>query len=85
MELKYKPEHQSTVPDALSRDPVEGNVMVTVTINSEEEQILGKVQAEQQMDHKLAQLIECLEQGVLDLMTLSIKLHPPKNNLGLHP
>jgi len=36
-----------------------------VTTSSEEKQILGKVQAEQQTDHKLVQLIEYLEQGML--------------------
>jgi len=42
-------------------------VVMSVTASDEEEQNLGKVQAEQHMDHKLAQLIEYLEQGVLPI------------------
>jgi len=65
MELKYKPGSQNSAADALSRGPVENSVVMSVTASDEEEQNLGKVQAEQCINHKLAQLIEYLEQGVL--------------------
>jgi len=69
LKLEYKPGHQNTAADALSRAPVDTSPVLAVTVDEDSdgsvEPVLGKVQAEQRRDPELTKMMNYLERKEL--------------------
>ena len=68
LKLEYKPGHQNTAADALSRAPVGASPVFAVSVEGDDgskEPVLGKVQTEQRNHPQLCKLIEYLEKAKL--------------------
>ena len=61
LELKYKPECQNMAADASSRMPVKNCDVCIVSTCDEENEVLIRIQPEQQKDGKLFQIINYLK------------------------
>ena len=69
LKLEYKPGHQNTAADALSRAPVGNSSVLTVSAegngNCVNDLVMGRVQAEQRKDPEVCKLINYLERAKL--------------------
>ena len=69
LKLEYKPGHQNTAADALSRAPVGNSSVLTVSAegngNCVNDLVMGRVQAEQRKDPEVCKLINYLERAEL--------------------
>ena len=61
LEMKYKPGCQNTAANALSRAPVKNCDVCVISTSNDEDEVLVRVQVEQQRDGKLCQVIYYLE------------------------